>query len=344
MQQADTLATEIAYVYVPADTSVPLQERAFRPPRDALGDALLEHLKPSFAKGQDQSVDVELLKQEGLATTLAGSADVPTVSDATLQQVASEANVETFSLVHPTPTNNFTGINIYLDEGTLSGARSFASADVVSVICPLFSCHCCFATFACHATMLFIVGMLKRLPLNKRATDFAARAGFNPAPIFYGDVFLGRLQQKPTLRNVSFQLGIDTANDAAWLKSAVTDNLDYQKELNAMTGQRNTQAGVAGSDGQAKEEDGYSWTQTEGELEVIVRLPADATSKQIKVKFHPLSLQVLHQADPLVNLSLFERIDVDSCTWTMESEAPDAKKLVVTMEKLEEAYWPRIRD
>jgi hypothetical protein len=123
MQQADTLATEIAYVYVPADTSVPLQERTFRPPHDTLGDALLEHLKPSFAKRTDQSVDVELLKQEGLSTTLAGSADVPAVSDNTLQQVASEANVETFSLVHPTPTNNFTGINIYLDEGTVERVR-----------------------------------------------------------------------------------------------------------------------------------------------------------------------------------------------------------------------------
>jgi hypothetical protein len=124
MRQADTLAAEIAYVNVPADTSIPLLELTFRPPHDTMGDALLEHLKPSFAKRPDQSVDVELLKQEGLATTLAGSADVPAVSDNTLQQVASEANVETFSLVHPTPTNNFTGVNIYLDEGTMYRVRS----------------------------------------------------------------------------------------------------------------------------------------------------------------------------------------------------------------------------
>lgn len=186
--------------------------------------------------------------------------------------------------------------------------------------------------------------MLKRLPLNKRASDFAARAGFNPAPTFYGDVFLGRVQQKPALKNVSFFLGADTAPDAPWLKAAVTENLEYQLEMNKITGRKDVvQAGVAGSDGQTKEEDGYSWTQTEQELEVVVLLPADATSKQVTVKFHPHKLEVMHQKEPKVNLPLFERVDVDACTWTIESSGSE-KKLVVTMEKLEEAYWPRIRD
>lgn len=36
--------------------------------------------------------------------------------------------------------------------------------------------------------------MLKRLPLNKRASDYALRAGFNPPPQFYGDVFMGRVK------------------------------------------------------------------------------------------------------------------------------------------------------
>lgn len=186
--------------------------------------------------------------------------------------------------------------------------------------------------------------MLKRLPLNKRASDFAARAGFNPAPIFYGDVCLGRIQLKPALTNISFFLGEDTAPDAPWLKAAVTANLEFQMELNKITGRSDTQQpGVAGCDGKSTEEDGYTWTQTEQELEVVVGMPSEASSKQVTIKFHPFKLEVSYQKDPKVSLSLFERVEVDSCTWTLESGS-DKKMLIITMEKLEQAYWPRIRD
>ena len=117
MRQADALGKEIAYVLVPADTSMPLQELTFQPFAGVPGDGLIEHLRSAFTKKIDQTVDVELLKQQA-TQTLTGSADTPAVSDAALQQVAAQANVESFSLVHPIPANNFTGINIYLDEGT----------------------------------------------------------------------------------------------------------------------------------------------------------------------------------------------------------------------------------
>lgn len=77
-----------------------------------------------------------------------------TVSPEALQQVAQEGNVETFTLAHALPDNHFTGVNIYLDE----------------------------------------VGMLKRLSLNTRASDYALRCGFNPPPQFYGDVYMGRIK------------------------------------------------------------------------------------------------------------------------------------------------------
>lgn len=82
------------------------------------------------------------------------SATDATVSPQALEQVAQEGNVETFTLVHALPSNHFTGINMYLDE----------------------------------------VGMLKRLPLNTRASDYALRAGFNPPPQFYGDIYMGRIK------------------------------------------------------------------------------------------------------------------------------------------------------
>jgi hypothetical protein len=301
MRQADTVSNaEVSYVLIPADTSKPLQELNFRP--DTLpGDRLVEHLKPAFAR-EAQSVDIGLLQQQA-TQTLAASPDTPsTVSDATLRQVASEANVETFHLVHASATNQYTDVVIYLDE----------------------------------------VGMLKRLSLNTRASKYAYLAGFNPAPQFYGDIFIGRLQRKPTLRHKSFVLGIDTAPDAPWLQAATLENLQRQMELNRMTGRSDTQLAVAG-DGQMKQEDGFSWVQTEEELEVVIPLPVKTQSKDVNVVFRPESLKATSFGKDLVMVPLFERVDVDGCTWTLESN-DECRKLVVTMEKVESAFWPRIKD
>jgi CS domain len=188
--------------------------------------------------------------------------------------------------------------------------------------------------------------MLKRLPLNLRASDYAVRAGFSPPPTFYGNVFLGRVHRTDgaMTRNAPFRLGEDTALDAPWLKAAATDNLNYQLELNHITGRSTTttQPSVAGTDGTTKQEEGYVWTQTEQELEVIVDNVKDA--KKINIKFNPRIVQVFEAGQLLVHLRLFESIDVDGCTWTVEGTQEGTKQLHITMEKGDEALWPRIRD
>eukprot|EP00544_Gedaniella_sp_CCMP2646_P011943 CAMPEP_0202489542 /NCGR_PEP_ID=MMETSP1361-20130828/7237_1 /ASSEMBLY_ACC=CAM_ASM_000849 /TAXON_ID=210615 /ORGANISM="Staurosira complex sp., Strain CCMP2646" /LENGTH=336 /DNA_ID=CAMNT_0049119297 /DNA_START=22 /DNA_END=1032 /DNA_ORIENTATION=- len=224
-----------------------------------------------------------------------------TVSPEALAQVAQEGNVETFTLVHALPSNHFTGINIYLDE----------------------------------------VGMLKRLPLNTRAGSYAARAGFNPEPQFYGDVYMGRVKTKPALTNVSFTLGKDTSPEAPWLQKATMENLEYQKQFNEFTGRSELQKAVDGTDGVAKAETGYEWTQTDEELEVVVPLPKGVTSKDVDVKYLPKSLEVKCKKEPMVVLPLFARVDPDGCTWTLDRDGGETK-LVITMEKTDPVTWPRI--
>jgi hypothetical protein len=220
-----------------------------------------------------------------------------------LKQVAAQGSVEKFALVHPTASNHFTGVNIYLDE----------------------------------------VGMLKRLPLNTRASDYAARAGYNPAPQFYGNVFLGRIKAQPVLQNVSLALGKDTAMDAPWLLQATIDNLEYQTDLNKITGRNDVQEAVDGTEGKEKNEEGYTWTQTEEELEVVLPLPFDAISREVSVKFMPQSIQAKYGDKTVLSLELFERVDPDGCTWTLDRSGENIK-LVATLEKTEEALWPRIKD
>lgn len=76
------------------------------------------------------------------------------VSESTLHSVAAGGSVEVFRLVSPMESNHHKIINFYLDE----------------------------------------VGLLKKLPLNARASQYALKAGFNPAPQFYGDIYVGRVQ------------------------------------------------------------------------------------------------------------------------------------------------------
>ena len=298
----------VSYVLIPADTSQPLQEFSFAPPSEVGGDALATHLKPAFA-GNSDDVDLSLLLEQN-QHLLAGSDGVtPVVSEDTMKQVAKQGHVEVFSLVHATTSNNMVAINLYLDE----------------------------------------VGMLKRLKLNTRASEFAKQAGYNPPPTFYGNVFLGRVQkfhgQYNVMEHLNFELGKDTSPDAEWLKQAATDNLEKQLQMNQITGQSSQQPNVDGSDGVVKDEVGYAWTQTEEELELVVPLPsADAKSKDVQVKFKPQSVVVTFggQKELLLDLELFERIDVDSGTWTMDRKNNNVN-LVATMEKVEQALWPRVR-
>ena len=307
---------------IPADTSKPLQEFTYKtkaattksPSVVGGGDALFEHLKNAFSADSDK-VDLGLLQDHGttqLSDGGGGGGDtkddlLSKISQDTLKQVAKQGHVETFTLVHPIPSNNFLGINIYLDE----------------------------------------VGMLKRLPVNSRASDYARRAGFEPPPQFYGDVYMGRVHKRNgvVVRNMSFRLGLDTAFDAEWLQRATTENLEYQMEMNRITGRTNeTQPAWVGTDGGSQQEEGYSWTQTEEELEIVVSLPStNATSKDISVKFKPKSIQVSYQGTSLASVDLFDRVDVDGCTWTLDKKS-DAATVIATMEKADEALWPRLKN
>lgn len=143
----------LCFVHVPQDESLPMKELSMKVPKNRNGRGDLL-INELKPFFTALSKKVDMSLFHDQATkTLGSSGDNVKVSEEALQKVADQGQVETFCIVHPMPSNKFQGVNIYLDE----------------------------------------VGMLKRLPLNKRASNFALRAGFNPAPQFYGDVFLGRV-------------------------------------------------------------------------------------------------------------------------------------------------------
>lgn len=123
-------------------------------------------------------------------------------------------------------------------------------------------------------------------------------------------------------------------------------NLEYQTQMNQITGRNELQPDVDGTNGMAKGEEGYSWTQTEEEIEIVVNLPNVTNSKEakatgLKVKFLSKKLEVIFGGENLLSLEYFSNVDPDGCTWTLDSNK-DNVSLVITCEKAEEATWPRI--
>lgn len=327
--------TEVHFVCIPANSSEAVRELQFQPMTATSNagqigalqqDFLLEHLKSKgvFAGDSSTSIDTSLMSQP--ASLMASSSDskendaVPKVSEQTLQDLAKNtSHIETFSLVHPTESNQYTSTLIYLDE----------------------------------------IGALKRLPLNPRASKIALQCGYDPAPQFYGDVYIGRRQHH---RCLPFRLS-DMDASAPWLQQATMSNLDYQLQQNKLTGRVGEEArqpAVAGTEAPAVETSAasainhFTWTQTEQELEIQVKLPDDLPKRDIGVDFRSTAIRIFDkrvgktgttsEKDTLdIAISLLERVDVDGCTWTIETKGPE-KTLVVSMEKMEEAFWPRIRD
>jgi len=305
---------DLKFVMVPHDDSLPLKEVSVKVPKNRQANPSGDLMLVELKPWfRALSKKVDMGLFQDQATKHFGSSENPgQVSQEALMKVADQGQVESFTLVQPRESNRHTMVNIYLDE----------------------------------------VGMLKRLPLNKRAAQFCGKAGFNPPPKFYGDVFLGRMKVKPVLKNIDFKLTIDTAPDAAWLQAATMENLEHQTAMNQITGRNDTQPVGDGENGVAKAEDGYTWTQNDEEIEIVISLKSEdgssiTSTKEtkggggLKVKFFAKKMNVEFRKKDILSLSFYASVDPDGCTWTLDSDA-NGVNLVVTCEKNDGVSWPRV--
>lgn len=293
----------IPFVCIPHDESKPIVTLGLPSILTDIvpGDCLPDYIKPYFS--DKKSIDATLLKDQVTKNFAGGNLSGlagNNISAASMNEAASQGSVETFPLVHPADTNGYQGVYIYLDE----------------------------------------VGLLKKLPNNKRASAIAASCGYYPRVNFYGDIFIGRVQSKPTLKNVPFEAGKDTNGSAEWMKRAVSENLAWQQELNKVTNRSSSerQPSTIGTDGKAAEEDNFKWTQDDEEIELVVPLK-EVNKKLIKVSFLNRAIKVKYNNEEVVAVNLYSGIDVDGCTWTI-----DGSSLVITCEKADtNVAWPRIK-
>lgn len=178
------------------------------------------------------------------------------------------------------------------------------------------------------------VGALKRLPINPRAADLAARCGYGSGVPFHGDIYVGRLDHSadPGPRNVDFTLD-DVRPEARWTLSAAEQNMAHQATDGRTGGMSAEELANKGGDGE-----GYTWTQNAEELEVVIPAPPGTKGKGVKSQFSTGKLKIEIADGATVDITLFGRVAPDGCSWSLSDG-----NVVVTLEKgTEGETWPTL--
>ena len=296
-----SITRRFKYVRVPADEGKPFEQLEAIVAADAAGDILPDILQPRFKGGG--TIDERMAREQAVRQLGAKGMDLS--ADA-LANAAGAGSTETFALVRPSDTNGHRGVYLYLDE----------------------------------------VGMLKGLAPNPRAMALARECGFDNVQ-FFGDMYVGSVQADPgPLANVDFTVKeLDSGSE--WLKRAGVENYQYNQSMQQLQDAMREKGGLAmggsgGDDGMpGGDSDGYSWSQTDDEVELSVDVPEGTKSRDVKVTFKPGALIVKVGLMETVSLpALYRKVRTDECTWTFEGGAK--AKVIVTLAKVDEQVWHQL--
>lgn len=236
---------------------------------------------------------------------------------AQLNMVAAEGSVEVFALVRPAKSTlpiAHTGTYLYFDEK---------------------------------------MGVLKDRPVNHRARHIASACGLEVESPFHGDVYVGRVCIEPTpMHCVDF--GKDDLNpDSVFLRSAPSENAMYSQASHSYESAAKSkieQSGSSSSSGAPLSvAGGYSWSQTQSEVEVIVALPKACGKRDFEVKVSKMQLKVFMKgkADtPLADFKLYGAVRPDEMTWTFSADnnaGAGLPAVTVSVEKqVDTLTWTRL--
>lgn len=188
-KDSSAVTRSIVLVLIPWDSSVPYREVVIEYSDTGAGDRLVHALRPHF-KGDSSSIDVGMLNET--AKSQFGSSELPKISNNTLSLIAQEGSVEAFPLSHACEDNNYTQVNLYLDE----------------------------------------VGRLKNLPLNSRASKLAETCGLKNVQLagdmYVGRI---RTFPGTGIKHENFRL-VDLDSDAVWLRGIEKQNYEWGLKTN----------------------------------------------------------------------------------------------------------------
>lgn len=211
----------------------------------------------------------------------------------------------------------------------------------------------------------------RNYPFNHRATSLMKACGHafpddssnedgKPSGIF-GDVFVGRCHDDEvadiwervdfTPEDVEGDL-----NEKEWIQIArkkggggghggVAASLSntLKKMGGSATGTNSSSAApgvtaIAPSD--EKEEKGFSWAQTEEEVEIKFKVAKNVKAKYVKVKFGPKSLKVTSTGQTLIDGETWTDYSIDDSTFTIQDDCETGgRELCITLSKKKSEMW-----
>jgi len=269
----------ITVVLIPCKDIEPYREIEIAIDLNDKGDRLLKSLKPYFSPITD-NLDEEALKETAKKQFSLTGQSLPTdLNIESLKKTMSNmGSVESFSLSHPQLSNNYCGINLYLDE----------------------------------------IGQLKHLPSNNRARTLAASCGFDNVPLagdMYIGRIRCIPNSSEGIINESFRLD-ELNSDSSWLMNIKKDNYEYGIKTNRVvmpgdiddTPKTNeiVDKGIKWTESNENIEVIYQLSDNLTTKDIKIQF--HSKSVIISLKSNPKEV--------LLNIDLYKSIQVDDCTWT----------------------------
>jgi len=332
------------YILIPADDTKPIQSLSASKDGGLSNDALSNYAKDYFytlsgganrAKILNEATDEE---KKQLAQSIRNQyANTPSAEslnkmgdDALLELIKtseSSGTCEITCLTVPTPLNEQKGVSMYGDDN----ARN------------------------------------RNYPFNHRATALMKACGHTfpqgssnedgkPNGI-YGDVFVGRchddevkdiwervdftpdevegdLSQKEWIR-IALKKGGGGGHggSAASLSNTLSNIGKSNNGANLGTGALATEPGE-------NQGDGFSWSQTDEEVEIKIKVAKNIKAKHVKVKFGKKSLKVTSAGQTLIDGETWAEFSIDDSTFTIQDdEESGGRELCITLGKKEMETW-----
>lgn len=306
-----SLNRKITIVKIPCNPSEPYSEIEVLVNDQAAGDQLIEFLKPEFVSADSIKDDAVKQAAEGLlkSSTTPLTVDLNKSKDRLSDMLRDQGHVEAFSLTRPSSSNDWKGVNMYLDEA----------------------------------------GQLKGLPLNSRASALAGFCGFDNIQllgnIFVGKI--SRSKASPKLRHLEFSIG-EIDSSCAWVKNAHRDNYRDGLATGRVDMEPDSRGNAALMGRELDSKDSstpYKWSQTEENVDVSFNLvsigAAGATKKDITVGISSTGLTIALKGPAsrmLVEIKFASAIKPGDSTWSISGN-----DIEVSLEKVEEGkVWKQL--
>lgn len=311
-------------IYIPCDSSTPLEEWDFTWEGDDGNDKMMKRLKKHFHDTQSAemtSEGKEVLKKQ-MKERLTGSGHTGEVPEEMLSMLSTTQMVQPVALMPGGPHNGFLHTNLYVDDQ----------------------------------------GQLKDLPTNNRASDLTMQAGA-PHQV-HGDAFVGRIVDdgNDLYERRDMRLS-ELSSDAPWVleaKAFHSNDGERKKLASELQQQVGAATSTAPTPMQVDPEPAaevpttmgsYNCSQDEEEVTVEVLVPAGTKAKNVSVVFKQMHVVIKVNTLPeeqqtVLDADVGGKVDCDESTWSL-SDAKGGRQLTVTIAKLEtmKGNWAQpIRD